>query len=143
MLIRGNVLTKEDIHDPWGNQLKIEGEWDEKNSTYRNYAIFSPGVDGISGTPDDISVSIESHPRLRFKNMPMRQFAFGERIQESGAEPDLMIMDKILPSAPVSSEKTRTAPRVRKYFPETLYFNPLLITDVNGKASLKIPMADS
>lgn len=34
-------------------------------------------------------------------------------------------------------------PRVRSYFPETLYVNPSLITDGSGRASIKIPLADS
>jgi hypothetical protein len=35
------------------------------------------------------------------------------------------------------------APRVRSYFPESLYINPEIITDQNGRASISIPMADS
>jgi len=34
-------------------------------------------------------------------------------------------------------------PRLRKYFPETLVWNPEIITDKNGKASLKFKMADN
>jgi uncharacterized protein YfaS (alpha-2-macroglobulin family) len=34
-------------------------------------------------------------------------------------------------------------PRIREYFPETLYFNPAVITDGKGEASLTIPLADS
>ncbi|KPK75718.1 MAG: hypothetical protein AMJ79_10030, partial [Phycisphaerae bacterium SM23_30] len=33
--------------------------------------------------------------------------------------------------------------RIRAYFPETLYFNPALITDGRGKALLNVPLADS
>lgn len=33
--------------------------------------------------------------------------------------------------------------RVREYFPETMLWNPALITDENGKAVLTVPMADS
>jgi len=36
-----------------------------------------------------------------------------------------------------------SAPRIREHFPETLYWNPELITDEKGRASLKIPGADS
>ena len=35
------------------------------------------------------------------------------------------------------------APRVRKFFPETLYVNPALITDGAGRASIRVPLADS
>lgn len=34
-------------------------------------------------------------------------------------------------------------PRVRTYFPETMYWNPAIITDRNGKAEVRIPVADS
>jgi hypothetical protein len=34
-------------------------------------------------------------------------------------------------------------PRVRQFFPETLYSNPQVITDNNGKATLNLEMADS
>ena len=34
-------------------------------------------------------------------------------------------------------------PRVRSYFPETLYTNPALITDGEGRASVSVPLADS
>ncbi len=35
------------------------------------------------------------------------------------------------------------APRVRSFFPETMYWNPALITDEQGRAQLTVPMADS
>lgn len=46
------------------------------------------------------------------------------------------------PSSPQVSGQIST-PRVRQYFPETLYWQPELITDANGRAHLKIPLADS
>jgi hypothetical protein len=35
------------------------------------------------------------------------------------------------------------APRLRQFFPETLYWNPEAITDEKGRLSLSIPMADT
>lgn len=35
------------------------------------------------------------------------------------------------------------APRIRSYFPETLYVNPLVMSDASGRAQVTIPMADS
>jgi len=35
------------------------------------------------------------------------------------------------------------APRLRQYFPETLYWAPEIVTDEHGFASLEVPMADS
>ena len=36
-----------------------------------------------------------------------------------------------------------STPRLREYFPETLVWNPELVTDKNGKAELKFKMADN
>ncbi len=36
-----------------------------------------------------------------------------------------------------------SAPRVREYFPETMYWNPMLLTDDKGQAEIRMPMADS
>ncbi len=42
-----------------------------------------------------------------------------------------------------SSSSNNDEPRVRQFFPETLYVNPQIITDSSGKATLTIPVADS
>lgn len=42
-----------------------------------------------------------------------------------------------------ASEGNGGGPRVRSFFPETLYTNPSLITDGQGKATIHVPMADS
>lgn len=61
--------------------------------------------------------------------------------------------DDSMPSAGALPETGKEAPkqppatiagiRVRQFFPETLYWNPLLITDESGKAHVDIDMADS
>ena len=49
--------------------------------------------------------------------------------------------------APMEDAKVQTAagepPRLRQYFPETMYWNPEVITDASGRLTLEIPMADS
>jgi hypothetical protein len=47
-------------------------------------------------------------------------------------------------SVEVSASRASIAtPRLREYFPETLYWQPELITDAHGKASLNVKLADS
>jgi hypothetical protein len=46
------------------------------------------------------------------------------------------------PDKPGSSEPKST-PRLREYFPETLFWNPELVTDTNGKAEMKFKLADN
>ena len=45
--------------------------------------------------------------------------------------------------APAKEAAGAAEPRVRSFFPETLYTNPSLITDGQGRASIHVPMADS
>jgi uncharacterized protein YfaS (alpha-2-macroglobulin family) len=45
--------------------------------------------------------------------------------------------------APGEAAPAAEAPRLRQYFPETLYWNPEAITDKDGFLELAIPMADS
>jgi hypothetical protein len=46
-------------------------------------------------------------------------------------------------SAAALGAAEQAAPRVREYFPETLLWNPELITDEQGKAQLEVDLADS
>ncbi len=48
-------------------------------------------------------------------------------------------------SQPIGGMKPEGAaePRMRQYFPETVYWNPEVLTDENGRASIEIPLADS
>jgi hypothetical protein len=54
-------------------------------------------------------------------------------------------MEKAADAAAVGGEgqAKQEAPRLRQFFPETLYWNPEVVTDGSGFASLEIPMADS
>ena len=45
------------------------------------------------------------------------------------------------PAAPKTHDES--APRVRRQFPETLYWQPQLVTDERGAAQLELPLADS
>ncbi len=69
----------------------------------------------------------------------------------AGAPRPLMLMAKAKMDD-AKKDKTETvtvgaggsdAPRVRSFFPETMYWNPALITDEQGIAQLTVPMADS
>lgn len=55
----------------------------------------------------------------------------------------------IAPAAPAATSETTATrgstdnPRLRQYFPETLYWNPELVTDDEGRAQFELPLADS
>ena len=60
----------------------------------------------------------------------------------SGAAPAPTVVAK--EAAPGSAPAgTTEAPRLRQYFPETMFYNPQIITDDKGSATIDIPLADS
>ncbi len=46
-------------------------------------------------------------------------------------------------SVAMAAAVTLSTPRVREYFPETLYWQPELVTDGDGRASVRVKLADS
>ena len=74
---------------------------------------------------------------------------FGAPAQNEQQEAPLMI--QITPAPPPmatpapkpEAAPAREHPRLRQYFPETLYWNPEVLTDENGRLRLDIPLADS
>jgi 5-hydroxyisourate hydrolase-like protein (transthyretin family) len=73
----------------------------------------------------------------------------GEALDFAAGAPNLAVEEAavekeagLAPSAP-DEQGVGEAPRLRQYFPETLYWAPEVVTDENGSVSLEIPMADS
>lgn len=60
------------------------------------------------------------------------------------AKPATLKDDVAVDAGPVESAgEASGGPRVRNFFPETLYVNPALVTDGQGLASIRVPLADS
>jgi hypothetical protein len=88
------------------------------------------------------------------RGMPVGAFttappmADGAWVMEEFAVEATMVVEKALEAEEVERnvEGERAAgepPRLRQYFPETLYWAPEVVTDESGFVSLEIPMADS
>jgi hypothetical protein len=83
------------------------------------------------------SPPVAASPSSRFEDPP-RRFA-PEPTPAPKVEPEVPVPAKPDPSPGQPSEPAR----VREYFPETLYWNPQLITDERGRATCTLPAADS
>jgi uncharacterized protein YfaS (alpha-2-macroglobulin family) len=138
-LIRKGFLKERDLLDPWGTPCKVEPiEWSQ---TLTPFNLHSAGPDKVFNTGDDITVNYYRYSR-KFKN-EMPQFGEGFFAEEKAAG-RLMVLDSLeVPSAAAKPEQAKEEPRLRMYFPETLYFNPCFLTDMTGKGTLKLKMADS
>jgi len=75
---------------------------------------------------------------------PVPQLAARNGMENVVVEKEVMVQAPMQP--PVAGEAGGAAqepPRLRQFFPETLYWNPQAITDEQGRAELEIPIADS
>ncbi len=72
---------------------------------------------------------------------PMRATPTAPPPQEVVATPAPMPTPEARPAGEAAAEAER--PRLRQYFPETLYWNPEAVTDENGHLQVQVPLADS
>jgi hypothetical protein len=145
-LVDERLLKAKHATDPWGNPYRVANPyfmWKD----YLAFQLTSIGPDEEAGTRDD--VTIQYHHEMRrnrwFGGMmdmveegvmaPMAMRAAKSMI----AENERHAGDDLSGAAPADKKQVR----VRKYFPETLFFNPAIITDPYGSATLSIKMADS
>ncbi len=167
-LVDKRYLQPKDIVDPWGRPYRFELYG---NKTFESYfALNSAGPDGKWGTADDILGAqqysrrgmpggIGGRPRGggRFLGGEAQEFgamdAFGFRDKDGGGQVLRMALAApMAEGAKFKSERSENKkdqaggaaePRVRQFFPETMYWNPAIITDDRGRAELKMPVADS
>lgn len=159
------LLKKEDLLDQWGRSYEFVPCG--CGSFQHSMTIISRGPDGIKNTDDDIAVGgtpdRPGEARLLAPSREELEMAFGfggfggavraakpaalggmvgdafgvEKAAEidlaAGAEPGLGAAE------PPAKENIR----IRQYFPETMFFNPAVITDERGRASINVDAADS
>lgn len=166
LLADQGYLTLADLKDHWGNFYvsDLHGA-----KTYESwFTLSSAGPDGRWDTADDIK-DIGIIARQRW-GMAVDDFAVANQLEAmpagaAGAAGPVMMQMKVVngavaapapmlaPLAHKVAEVTATSDavadtgdsevRVREYFPETMYWNPAIITDEHGKAEVSIPLADS
>lgn len=170
-LVEKGYLRETDLLDPWGHFYK--SDLNGQKTYYAYFLLNSAGPDGKWGTVDDITgVSQYGWNRSetrRWGGMGINgPVAFGAARGAGGfggggdnfafddARPMLelraMAKDGVL-GVKFAKAETKSgageggagagAPRVREYFPETMYWNPMLLTDDKGQAEIRVPMADS
>jgi hypothetical protein len=105
-------------------------------------ALLMPSIVFIASST---SMAMNAPPGMMFNAMPAAR-----GLQLGGLDgADMMGVEEAveLELAPKDDSTAQTAagepPRLRQYFPETMYWNPEAITDGSGRLSLEIPMADS
>ena len=144
VLVKEGFLKPEDILDPWGNPFLFS----------RQGEIYSVGPDGLLNTDDDVTVWRDAFRFgfwdhiLEFSNKAGIEVFMMREGMAGGARPKARrpVVKAMSAAAVTKAGGVATSaeePRIRQYFPETLFVMPSLITDEKGKAKLAIPMADS
>ncbi len=155
-LVEEGLLKKEDVLDSWGGTLKIAGRWYVSHQRYYGFWLTSPGIDGKEGTADDFSYPVRYAVRDEWQ-MDGRIKGVAGRLRMMR---ELVVDDAIMGRADLERARRdkrkdgsgshatggtggAAPPRIRQYFPETLFFNPAVITNSKGLATLTVPLADS
>lgn len=152
MLIAQGDLKTEDIQDLWDRDMIVEMAIPHSDDLDMALLI-SLGPDGRRGSMDDIMMPLGNPWALSrlgllgdgmggiademvFMVAPMAMAAEG-----GGRGKGVMQRNEAANAA--SGGEDKSSVRVRSYFPETMFFEPSLITGADGKATLTMPMADS
>lgn len=138
-LVDKGLLPRKALYDPWGRPYQISIQGEGANVQIR---LTSAGLDGRFGSGDDFTLWGPGAMLKMRDRAVMGGFTEGRVAQAENARVDFAIPKAASALAnPVGAGTPE--PRIRSYFPETLYWNPNLITDAQGEATLRLPMADS
>jgi len=156
-LVREGYLKMSDLKDRWGTFYKTDLHGAQNYDTW--FTISSAGPDRRWGTSDDITevtafdgrhwgrgingpmVLEDVDMAVNLAPMPMAMPAgAGGAMKMARGRADDAVTDE---GANASGGAAEEPVRVREYFPETMYWNPLLLTDQRGEATITVPLADS
>jgi hypothetical protein len=153
VLVEERLLKAADAKDPWGNFYRVENAgfmWND----YLTFQLVSIGPDEKANTTDDVRVSYS--PEMKERRLLGRMADMAGRVEEAAMAPMAQMKaafnavgdkekDELSNSGVASTGSGEGKPqvRIREYFPETLYFNPAIITGPNGDARISLSMADS
>lgn len=158
--ISHGYMTVEHASDPWGTRYRLQYA-----ASKENFIFESAGPDKFWGTADDMAIAasywvianpwLRQNPQWQWDAQPVAVGGFDGR-RFGGilvfANTDFEMWEDVLagggppvPGQPNEGSNTNSGekPYLRQYFPETLYSNPRILTDPNGRAEISLKMADS
>jgi len=147
ILVEERLLKQDDATDPWGNWYRVS----DVNLLWQDYLTFqliSDGPDEKADTKDDVRFTHQPPTGKRgwFGNA-VDMVAEGIMAPMARMKADMSMLEKEEPRANghsgVGGAADKKQVRIRKYFPETLFFNAAILTDPNGIANMSLQMADS
>jgi hypothetical protein len=139
VLAREGLLKRADLRDQWGHAYRVSFSgafcW-----------LTSAGPDGRWSTMDDIT---SAAPFARGGVVAVDARQMRAMVEEGAVAGGLGLVPAAAPKAAqpnalVTAGGAEAEPvMVRQFFPETMFFDPQIITDESGRATLNLDMADS
>ncbi len=140
-VVRAGFLKESDLLDPWGTPYEIIARANDLSW----FEISSWGPDKKKDTPDDFSPSYLREEELHIRGGRMGAQLFKPGLAMDAAAPVAMPEMKAMETSVVAEPQATAVeePRIRQYFPETMLFEPDLVTDRKGTARINLKWADS
>ena len=155
-LLRKKLILPEDSRDRWGGEWVIQA-WSQNNWCSEGFTLSSKGPDGKMNTGDERAWILYDEKRMRRDRMQKDEegFAVGGMMALDQAMPmavpamakSAVLNEADLPREAGAKEKKgdggSSEPRIRRSFPETMFYLPFLETGPDGTARVEVPLADS
>jgi len=139
------VITWENLGTFLNNQFNVGNDlWNKPyvttvDTAQERVTVRSAGPDERMDSMDDYEFQL-SYWDILYGHQDMMFGNEAAMDQDGGGPPNAGVPD---PMPGAGGKSAEAGVKVRKYFPETLYVNPAVITDPNGTATFDVEMADS
>ncbi len=145
-LIAEGFMERRLLIDPWARKYRITPA--EGQESFYSFTIASAGPDGAFDNDDDINEWGWGWGGEFDEELAMDRVAAPPAMQAPrGARGGVMKREAVASKAGNGGGRKDGGgpdePRVREYFPETFIFEPALITDRSGRATLAVTMPDA
>ncbi|MCD9189508.1 MAG: MG2 domain-containing protein [Pyrinomonadaceae bacterium] len=100
-------------------------------------------VVNVTGSVDEYAVNASTSTNVtieQIQQLPVNGRSFSSILKLAPTKPEAMAGRS---KDDETDDSPNSTPRLREYFPETLLWNPEVITDKNGKAEVKFKLADN
>src|SRR5579871_941298 len=135
----GGVIPRAEVklHDTYVTRTDDKGEFVFRGLPAGQYRLMCQSAGFLVSMMEHIPVLASRVSRV---NIVLRVGSVEEAVMVEAA-----VATVSTSSASVAAEVSvaLSTPRVREYFPETLYWQPELVTDSTGRASIRVKLADS
>lgn len=142
-MLKDGKLKAEEALDPWGNTISTKAIYAKfpwlTSAPWGSWQYYYLGEEDFEGAANGERLD------FRGKGRELRAFAAGGIPPGAKMDRAEKLLQKDPAESPATKETGGGAPpvRIREWFPETMYWNPSVITGKDGRATISVDLADS